>query len=292
MTHDHHDLTRARGPRPRPVARPAAASSSGSASWADAGCSASSAASARGRLVGCGDDDQARPTPRRPRRPPASAGPGRPPGGGGAAGRRVRRLRRSTVADGEIPEETAGPYPGDGSNGVNVLSESGIVRSDLTSSFGSRVRRRRGRPGDGQAQGLRPQRRPTSPRSPARRSTCGTATATGSYSMYSEDVADENYLRGVQEAAADGTRAVHHDLPGLLRRPLAAHALRGLRVARRRHERTRTSCAPPSSRIPEDVCEQVYGVAEGYEPSVANLAGVSLDTDGCSATATRCSSRP
>ena len=41
------------------------------------------------------------------------------------------------VADGEIPEETAGPYPGDGSNGVNVLSESGIVRSDITSSFGS-----------------------------------------------------------------------------------------------------------------------------------------------------------
>ena len=36
----------------------------------------------------------------------------------------------------EIPQETAGPYPGDGSNGVNVLSESGVVRSDLTTSFG------------------------------------------------------------------------------------------------------------------------------------------------------------
>jgi hypothetical protein len=35
------------------------------------------------------------------------------------------------------PEETAGPYPGDGSNGVNVLTESGIVRSDITRSFGS-----------------------------------------------------------------------------------------------------------------------------------------------------------
>src|SRR6476469_4989540 len=39
-----------------------------------------------------------------------------------------------TVAAGEIPEETAGPYPGDGSNGPNVLTESGIVRSDITSS--------------------------------------------------------------------------------------------------------------------------------------------------------------
>ena len=33
------------------------------------------------------------------------------------------------VAEGEIPEETAGPYPGDGSNGPNVLAESGVVRS-------------------------------------------------------------------------------------------------------------------------------------------------------------------
>lgn len=37
----------------------------------------------------------------------------------------------------EIPEEPAGPYPGDGSNGPNVLTESGIVRSDIRSSFGS-----------------------------------------------------------------------------------------------------------------------------------------------------------
>ena len=36
-----------------------------------------------------------------------------------------------------IPEETGGPYPADGSNGVNVLTESGIVRSDITTSFGT-----------------------------------------------------------------------------------------------------------------------------------------------------------
>ncbi len=36
----------------------------------------------------------------------------------------------------EIPEETAGPYPGDGSNGPDVLEQSGIVRSDIRSSFG------------------------------------------------------------------------------------------------------------------------------------------------------------
>jgi len=41
------------------------------------------------------------------------------------------------AASAVIPEEMAGPYPGDGSNGVNVLTQSGIVRSDIRSSFGS-----------------------------------------------------------------------------------------------------------------------------------------------------------
>src|SRR5262245_50005654 len=36
----------------------------------------------------------------------------------------------------EIPAETAGPYPGDGSNGPNVLVQSGVVRSDIRTSFG------------------------------------------------------------------------------------------------------------------------------------------------------------
>lgn len=34
-----------------------------------------------------------------------------------------------------IPEETAGPFPGDGSNGPTVLSASGVVRSDIRPSF-------------------------------------------------------------------------------------------------------------------------------------------------------------
>ena len=41
-----------------------------------------------------------------------------------------------------IPEETAGPFPGDGSNGPDVLSQSGVVRADIRSSFGTY----RGRP--------------------------------------------------------------------------------------------------------------------------------------------------
>jgi hypothetical protein len=36
---------------------------------------------------------------------------------------------------GRNPDETAGPYPGDGSNGPDVLEQSGIVRRDIRSSF-------------------------------------------------------------------------------------------------------------------------------------------------------------
>ena len=36
-----------------------------------------------------------------------------------------------------VPTETAGPYPGDGSNGPDVLDDSGIVRHDIRRSFGS-----------------------------------------------------------------------------------------------------------------------------------------------------------
>ena len=70
---------------------------------------------------------------RAPRRPASETVLGRRPGGG----QRWAATRSVDVADGEIPEETAGPYPGDGSNGPNVLTESGVVRSDITSSFGS-----------------------------------------------------------------------------------------------------------------------------------------------------------
>ena len=75
-----------------------------------------------------------------------------------------------------IPEETAGPFPGDGSNGPDVLTQSGVVREDIRSSFGSSTTVAEGVPLDDQAH--RPGRRATARRSPARPSTSGTATGT------------------------------------------------------------------------------------------------------------------
>src|SRR4029453_5081771 len=36
-----------------------------------------------------------------------------------------------------LPGETPGPYPGDDTNGPDVLTQDGVVRSDITTSFGS-----------------------------------------------------------------------------------------------------------------------------------------------------------
>ncbi len=101
-----------------------------------------------------------------------------------------------------IPEETAGPYPGDGSNGPDILEQSGVVRSDIRSSFGTSTTTAEGVPLtirmliQDASDGCVPY--------------AGAAVyawhcdAEGRYSMYSQGVENENYLRGVQEADADG----------------------------------------------------------------------------------------
>ena len=100
-----------------------------------------------------------------------------------------------------IPEETAGPYPADGSNGVNVLTESGIVRRDIRSSFGSSTTTADGVPATislrlVEADGGAPL--------PGAAVYLWHCDAAGLYSMYSRGATDENYLRGVQEADSNG----------------------------------------------------------------------------------------
>jgi protocatechuate 3,4-dioxygenase beta subunit len=204
---------------------------------------------------------------------PAPGGPGgAPPVGGGGMGE-----SSVEVAEGEIPEETAGPYPGDGSNGVNVLAESGIVRSDLTSSFGS---------ASGVAEGV-----PVTVRlkvydlNGTDVTVMGGAAVylwhcnrEGEYSMYSESIAQENYLRGVQETAADGTVEFTSIFPAAYsgRWPhMHFEVYETLADATGYTNKLRTS----QLALPEDVCNDVYASAEGYDASVANMAQTSLDSD-------------
>jgi protocatechuate 3,4-dioxygenase beta subunit len=100
-----------------------------------------------------------------------------------------------------IPEETAGPYPGDGSNGPTVLSSTGVVRSDLRTSFAGL---------SGTADGVPL----TIELTVVSASTCAALAGRavylwhcdrlGRYSLYSSGVTNQNYLRGVQEADANG----------------------------------------------------------------------------------------
>jgi protocatechuate 3,4-dioxygenase beta subunit len=176
---------------------------------------------------------------------------------------------------GEIPDETAGPYPGDGSNGPDVLEQSGIVRSDIRSSFGD---------SSGTAEGV-----------PMTLELTVTDLADGGvpfegaavyvwhcsreagYSLYSRGLEDQNYLRGVQIADADGRVRFTSIFPACYQgRWPHIH----FEVYPDQAGITDASNVVATSQValPQDVCEQVYAEA-GYADSVANLARVSIDSD-------------
>lgn len=175
----------------------------------------------------------------------------------------------------EIPEETGGPYPADGSNGPNVLSESGVVRSDITTSFGDYSGTAEGIPLTinlrilDVADGGTPME--------------GAAvylwhcSREGAYSLYSAEAADQNYLRGVQVSDASGKLSFQSIFP-------ACYAGRWphihFEVYPSLAEATASGTKLVTSQIalPEESCVEVYAEA-GYEQSVSNLTGVSLATD-------------
>ena len=228
-------------------------------------------------LVGCADDDPASPASAPSESATSQGGQGQPPSDGGAAGGAPSGASDVDVSQGEIPEETAGPFPGDGSNGVNVLSESGIVRSDLTSSFGS---------ASGVAEGV-----PVTVRlkiydlNGTDVAALGGAavylwhcTSDGNYSLYSDAVADENFLRGVQESDADGAVTFTTIFPGCYsgRWPhMHFEVYESLDAATSYTNKLRTS----QLAIPEDSCREVYGEADGYDESVSTFEAITLDSD-------------
>jgi protocatechuate 3,4-dioxygenase beta subunit len=226
-------------------------------------------------VAGCASDDTSSassPTSSSTPSGAPSGGPGGTPPDGGMGGD-----SSVGVADGEIPEETAGPYPGDGSNGPDVLSESGVVRSDITTSFGS---------ASGVAEGV-----PLTLRLKLYDLTgeeveilSGAAIYAwhcdrgGNYSMYDGDAANENYLRGVQETDSDGWVEFTTIFPACYsgRWPhVHFEVYESLDAATNVSNKLRTS----QLAFPEDVCNEVYAT-EGYESSVTNLSQVSLDSDG------------
>ena len=175
----------------------------------------------------------------------------------------------------KIPEETAGPFPGDGTNGPNVLTQSGVVRSDIRSSFGT---------GKGVAAGVPLAITLTVVDSKnGCKALAGAAVyvwhcdQAGNYSLYSQAAANENYLRGVQAAGDDGIVTFDSIFPACYqgRWPhIHFEVYPSLETANDEANKIATS----QIALPKDACDTVYA-SPGYEQSVRNLADVTLDSD-------------
>jgi protocatechuate 3,4-dioxygenase beta subunit len=173
-----------------------------------------------------------------------------------------------------IPEETAGPFPGDGSNGPDVLSQTGVVRRDIRSSFGSSTTVAQGIP-----LAIRLAVQDGADCAPL----AGAAVYVwhcdrdGNYSMYSQAAASENYLRGVQAADDDGVVMFDSIFPAAYqgRWPhIHFEVYPSLETATDEANKIATS----QIALPQDACDAVYAT-EGYEQSVRNMQSLSLETD-------------
>jgi protocatechuate 3,4-dioxygenase beta subunit len=173
-----------------------------------------------------------------------------------------------------IPNEIQGPYPGDGSNGPDVLGLSGVVRSDIRSSFAGL---------SGTADGVPL----TIVLTIVSSTTCtplgGRAVyiwhcdRQGRYSLYSSGATNQNYLRGVQEADSNGRVTFTSIFPACYsgRWPhIHFEVYPSLSSATSVANKVATS----QIALPKATCDLVYATS-GYESSVTNLSQVSLATD-------------
>lgn len=179
-----------------------------------------------------------------------------------------------------IPDETGGPYPADGSNTnggsiINVLNQSGVVRSDIRSSFNG---------ASGVAAGV-----PLTIRLQLVNANASCASLAGYaiylwhcdrdglYSLYSNGVTAQNYLRGVQETDSTGSLSFTTIFPGCYagRMPhVHFEVYPNLARAAAASNRIKTS----QFTFPLATLNEVY-TASGYTSSVRNLAQISYATD-------------
>jgi len=179
------------------------------------------------------------------------------------------------------PTETEGPYPADGSNssnGVvrNVLAQTGVVRSDIRSSFAGVSSNVAG----GVTLNLTIRLANTNTSCAA---LAGYAiylwhcTREGQYSLY--DLPNENYLRGVGVTDSDGLTTFTTIFPGCYagRWPhMHFEVYPTLPLATGYANKILTS----QLAMPADICSAVYSNVSGYSGSASNYRNVSLASDG------------
>lgn len=177
-----------------------------------------------------------------------------------------------------IPGETAGPYPADGSNAsnqqLNALERAGIVRSDIRTSLNTQT------VATGVPMTLELTLVDTN-------GDCAPlagyaiyawhCTSDGAYSMYSEGLTDEDFLRGVQATDSAGKVTFTTIFPGCYsgRWPHVHFEIYpSLDAATGSSNLVHTS----QLALPEADCSTVYTV-DSYGDSARNLGQISLATD-------------
>ena len=173
-----------------------------------------------------------------------------------------------------VTPETAGPYPGDGSNGANVLNLTGVVRQDIRTSFAGL---------SGTAAGVPLTIKLTL----VSAATCEVLSdyavylwhcdALGRYSLYSSGATNQNYLRGVQAADATGQVTFTSIYPGCYsgRWPhIHFEVYRSVAAATKVANKIATS----QIALPKGASDVVYAQA-GYTGSASNLSRITLATD-------------
>lgn len=174
----------------------------------------------------------------------------------------------------EMPDEVAGPYPGDGSNGQDVLEISGVERQDITTSIGS-TEAVAGVPMTVTLQVIDM----VNNNQPMANAAVYLwhCDAQGNYSMYSDGYTEETWLRGVQVTDAEGKVTFKTIVPGCYTgRWPHLH----FEVFSSIDDITDSTNAILTSQIaiPQAVCDVVYAL-DDYAGSAENLAQLTLDTD-------------
>jgi protocatechuate 3,4-dioxygenase beta subunit len=208
--------------------------------------------------------------------------------GGGSDGAAATTNTTTTTGTGSTPtacvlnaSETNGPYPGDGTNTVNgmpanVLTQTGVVRSDIRGSFGSSTSVAAGVP------------LVLTMNIVNANNNCAALTdyavyvwhcdRAGLYSMYSSGVQNENYLRGVQLTNANGQVTFTTIFPG-------CYAGRYPHIHFEVFSSAGAAIVGTNSRLisqlalPRDACTTVYA-SSGYGTSATNLGNQTIASDG------------
>lgn len=174
------------------------------------------------------------------------------------------------------PSETGGPFPADGTNGPNVLDDSGVVRRDITTSYGEFSGTAAGVP---LTVNLKVMKAGTDLADGGAALYLWHCDADGLYSLYSQGATDQNYCRGVQVADSSGALSFKTVFPGCYggRWPhFHYEVFPSLRAASSASSRALTS----QIALPEDACDEVYADSSGYPNSANNLGRLSLESDG------------